>query len=911
MELNNVNLGNIDTNGGPVHLGHNINNIFEGLSFLLTEYKQQLEEINNLILSFKPKTALDLLNGLEERIKNGEAKIDDKIKSKLLYLKAQCKSDLIEYSKEDSGKDFVQAYKLNNTDELLKERACVEYLNLKDNVKAIELSDQILQTDEYNISAWFVKVLTSGDIKNYLKSVPKIVFDNYGFQQSVIYQIIRIENLDFFENLKEYGFELNIDFEKYKEVTFDNKISWLIAIDLALTKIFNKYPTKYIAGERFLLEEIPEIEPTISLAEIFVNTLDKTEISNTISHQKFYYYYLSYIQTYSDSDFENINKSFQDLQKPFWFYTYFMCQILNHKKQYGEALALLNDYENLKGELNSEYFLFKSVVFHLLKKDDEIEKLFDQYLQSIDILNEKHILNIDNAFFGVQSKNYDKELYNRELEKVLKKDFSFDELKVFFEILIKIRYIKEYDSEKIYEQIIQIKDYELFDVNCKVLIANSLNLIGKVKEAINYMETFIEKSKVSGALRLYIILLHKQLHDKNDDERGRYKELLELLKFWRENNSYIDELLLGFEHNFYVEIDNLDNLEQIDELLHKEFPNNEQYLFFYLATLERKKSFDKIDEICTDIKTVFDDEVIGLNISFIMIRNNINISKGFGILYNLALDINNTNARKNYFTASLLLTDFFEQYEEVELGYWVAYNVNGKIEKKKIINAEGLNKEFIGKKKGESFSTKSSMSHNLNTIVIIEIYNDAMKLFRDISEEANNPINELGFESLQVPKDAEEMKKFLIEQFGISGTQEKQRVDNLLNDYYGYQVGFTEIVRGVFRENYLNAYLHLTNVKGCKFTTVPNVFSQKIASNDDVEFILDLSTLLLFFSLERDMDFKFKHKFKISHLIKKGIEDELLELKNSPESSMSIQITTEGITRYDIPENYKEKEKSL
>lgn len=408
MELNNVNLGNIDTNGGPVHLGNNINNVFEGLSFLLTEYKQQLEEINNLILSFKPKTALDLLNGLEERIKNGEAKIDNKIKSKLLYLKAQCKSDIIEYSKEDSGKDFVQAYKLNNTDEILKERACVEYLNLKDNIKAIGLADQILQTDEYNISAWFVKVLTSGDIKNYLKSVPKVVFDNYGFQQSVIYQIVRIEKLDFFESLKEYGFELNIDFEKYKELTFDNKISWLIAIDLALTKIFNKYPTKYIAGERFLLDEIPEIAPTISLAGIFVNTLDKTEISNTIRHQKFYYYYLNYIQTYSDNDFERVKKVFHELEKPFWFYTYFMCQILNHREEYEETVSLLNEYESLNGELNSEYFLFKSVVFQLLEKeDDDIEKLFDEYLKSINILNEKHVINIDNAFFNIPNKNHD------------------------------------------------------------------------------------------------------------------------------------------------------------------------------------------------------------------------------------------------------------------------------------------------------------------------------------------------------------------------------------------------------------------------------------------------------------------------------------------------------------------------
>src|SRR5690606_28339314 len=218
----------------------------------------------------------------------------------------------------------------------------------------------------------------------------------------------------------------------------------------------------------------------------------------------------------------------------------------------------------------------------------------------------------------------------------------------------------------------------------------------------------------------------------------------ELLRFWRLNNPYVDEQLLGFEHNLYVEIDDIDNLEQIDEFLYKEFPEDEQYLLFYLNILERKKSFDKINEISKSIKTVFEDEKIGVNISFIMIRNNINISKGFEILYNLALDINNTYARKNYFTASLPLENFFERYEQVELGHWVAYRVNSKIEKKKITNTDGLNKEFIGRKIGDTFTNKSSISNNLNTIEIIEIYNDAMKLFRDISEEAHNPVNELG-----------------------------------------------------------------------------------------------------------------------------------------------------------------------
>src|SRR5690606_19291230 len=178
---------------------------------------------------------------------------------------------------------------------------------------------------------------------------------------------------------------------------------------------------------------------------------------------------------------------------------------------------------------------------------------------------------------------------------------------------------------------------------------------------------------------------------------------------------------------------------------------------------------------------------------------------------------------------------------------------------------------------------------------------------RDISEEAHNPVNELGFESIQIPQDAEGIQQFLIEQFGISGTQEKERIDNLLNDYYNYRIGFTEVVRGVFKENYIDAYLHLTGSKEKKYTTIPSVFTQKIDSNNEDEFILDFSTLLLFFFLEKELDFKFSHKFKISYLVKKEIEQELVEIRNSPESPMSIQITMQSVKRYDTPENYKER----
>ncbi|MNT05264.1 hypothetical protein D3C72_1398790 [compost metagenome] len=117
--------GTVETNGGDVVNGNNnmIVNFIDGLSFLLTEYREQLNQIHVLILAFKPKTALGLLTNLENRIKESNAEKDDKITSKLLFLKALCKRELENYSKEDSAQDFIKAYNLNKEDETIKYRA--------------------------------------------------------------------------------------------------------------------------------------------------------------------------------------------------------------------------------------------------------------------------------------------------------------------------------------------------------------------------------------------------------------------------------------------------------------------------------------------------------------------------------------------------------------------------------------------------------------------------------------------------------------------------------------------------------------------------------------------------------------------------------------------------------------------
>ncbi|MGB7498824.1 MAG: hypothetical protein WA897_02920 [Moheibacter sp.] len=906
MEINkNVNFGNASA-GRDLHIG-DITNFIDGLSFLLSDYKQQLNKFNELILSFKPKTALDLLEDLENRINQSQVEIDDKIKSKLLYLKALCKNDLPEYSKEDSSKDFVKSYNLNNGDDLIRNRACVEYLNL-DKSKAIGLAEKILESEEYNITAWYVKTVTSKNIKEYLTNVPKIVLENYNYQHSIIYQIIRTENLKSLNDLKNYGLQLVFNFNKYKEVSFNNKEAWIVAIDLLVNKIFNDFPLRYISGDNFIIQDVEEVSFVVKLINIYVDSLDKTEISDSTKHQKFYLNYFNYLNSNDDESCKTLDLIYNELEKPHWFYTYVICQVLNHKKEFQKSLDYLIEYETLGGELHSEFYLFKSVVLHLLSKNEEIDDLYQNYLDSIEILDERHMFNIINAFFHVQKQlGGDKEIFENQLNKVLKKSYRFDELKILLEIIIKIRYIERYNAEDILSGINEIKDKIQLDINCKNLIADNLDFIGKTNEAIQYMDSYIDKTEISETLRLYIILVNKQLHNKDDSERERYKELLELLEFWRLNSKYVDEYLLGIEHNLYAAINDFEKLRNIDEFLYRKFPHNEQYLYFYLVSLERLKDYERINELSKEIGLIQHEE-LGVYISGILARNQINLEKAFEILYDLSKEKNNFFARKNYFASSNIFKEFFIRYEEVQLGNWVVYKIDNEMHKIQVSGNSEIHAQFIGRKIGDKFSVSAKIGNRLNIIEIVEIFNDGLNLFREISNEAKNPLNELGFISIQAPENIREFEEILVKEFGTEGSEENRIIEGLLDDYNNWRIGYTDIVRGVFKEDYVDAYLRLTNKVGGKFTTLPNKITQPINKEDShIQFALDFSTLLLFYFLDKEFNFNYIHKFKVSYYIQEFIENQILELKNSNKTFMFMQITSDGVRRQLVSEDYNDR----
>jgi hypothetical protein len=424
------------------------------------------------------------------------------------------------------------------------------------------------------------------------------------------------------------------------------------------------------------------------------------------------------------------------------------------------------------------------------------------------------------------------------------------------------------------------------------------------------LNTYIDKSQISESLHIYIILLEKQLRNNKESGRGIYKELLKLLKFWRLNCKYSDEHFLVNEHNLNLEKNDWKELKRIDYYLYQSFPENELYTLNYLICLEKLKIEIEFVEFANTISENYESERIGIHISRLLLGKEDTKLKGAKILYNLSQNVSNTEARKFYFGISHLFRDgFFKEFEKVEKGNWVRYSVNtNQILDEKIVKHSGSQKKFIGKKVAHKFSIVNELTNEINDVEIIKIYNDELKLHFDIQKEAQNPINDLGFKSIRVPEKVEDFEKFLKEQFGAQGSQEKNQIRKLLDDYYNYRIGFSEVSKGVFKEKYVDAYLHLTENPRHSFTTLPDLSTKPI--NELIlnqRFILDFSSLILFYNLHVKLGFIYNHKFLISYLVKEHIEEQIIIERNSSFSPLSVQITSNHIKRYITPENFKER----
>nr|WP_199161798.1 hypothetical protein [Elizabethkingia sp. ASV34] len=909
MGNKNINAGTVQTSSGNIHIGDNINKIyFEGIPVLLLEYKNQLEIIKKFLDEFKIKSALLLINNLEIKVNDhftNDLQNKNLLLGKIFFLKALALRELEIGNAQEAAKLFISAYKKQTSDSLFRDRACIEYLNLQENNQALKLADQIIKDDEFNLNAWFVKTLSAKDIKSYLNTVPSSVKNNKDFNLSLIFQLIKSQNFKHFDEIEEFGLKYDYKENDFGELTFDNKNSWEIGVDLLLNKFFSDFPVRYIAGESPIYDDEKRITQVIQKLEHYHNVLKDTELNQNLKFHDIYYYYFRYVLHNHKLDSINLINLYTSLDSKPWPFIIFICQVLNHQKDYKQALEFLQNFKN-DNEKNTELIQFEAALLKLNNQPQEIYNLIFKYIDQIEIISEIELHNIFHFLPLVIPETEIKLYFSKIKAYISQKEFITHELKELSELVIDVRFLEDYNDEEARIKTLQLSKIKSFDETTKLVIAKTLEILGERTEAILLIESFVDKNKISDGLRIYIMLLINHLYDENIVEKGLSRKTIKLLKFWRYNSKIRNIYFLEVEHDLYMNISDFNALIEVDTLLLEIFPEKEKYLYAVLLDYEKLGKIEELKEFINNLKETFQEEYYGIEIVKLLVRQEINKEKAFKILFNLASNPMNHESRKAYFILSHNFSEYLYHYEIATTNCWVEFIINGSTNIIKLTKDNEYHNQLIGKKIGDIINIERKLSKKNIKIKITELYNDGVNLMNKIIPDLYNPMNNFGFESHNFNSgDPEDMQKTLIELFGEDGTKQKEYRKKQLSKYYVSLIGFSEISFSIFHSSFLDAYIYLTTNPECYFTTFPNNITQDIEEN--TTFSIDLTTLLLFYFLDKELKFEYKHKFIVPTTLIEEIEMELSKEKNERESKLTIDITTEGVHPYYMPENFKQQ----
>ena len=152
-------------------------------------------------------------------------------------------------------------------------------------------------------------------------------------------------------------------------------------------------------------------------------------------------------------------------------------------------------------------------------------------------------------------------------------------------------------------------------------------------------------------------------------------------------------------------------------------------------------------------------------------------------------------------------------------------------------------------------------------------------------------------------QDLLEVKKDLISLFGQKGEEEKRIRENAINNYYNRELSFTEVIIQAFRNEYLGGYTNLI-YEHSGILTLPLPFYESLPQPANrTNFIIDFSSLVIFYQIAKEHNISYPHKFLISVFTIDMIKQKLRIIQSEPKSELSVVVTNEDIIKYQIPEN--------
>ncbi|MFZ6664440.1 hypothetical protein [Peijinzhouia sedimentorum] len=862
-------------------------NFPESTKLLEEEWKRQIAVYKESISSFKPKTALNFLLKLEESFASNNAMPSSHLLSSIEFLKAQCYELIGNPSK--MYKSFIRANNLNSSTIQLKEKACYSYAKTGESEKSNCLVNEILKHDEFNSMAWAVKIILDAgeNLESLILATPQVVRSNWNFKRLVYFNLLnerdykkQIEIFNRYNFLTESYDEAPLTLSKYKKALF--------VIEITLSRLFR---TSSIEYSRNQTDELDFIKKTNKMLGHFLEQMWESEIITNFQTFEFCYYFTEFVLTDKRETVHKMRSLFRELKNKNISLIMIMANSLQLIGEIDEAIKIINEQESKSIEtihLESYCYLKKSEIQNYIRvSKDLLTSIKKIDLNSIEIIVPiLYVLYENNRINDI---DFLKLISNKEFESEILKSF----ISSIYQILNKENLEDNFKTlQSIEDKIIQTNSV------IKFYIPYSYFILEKWELSVTTFNKYISKDKESRDLFFFILALERSL--------SNHKELLELLEFWRINFSFNEELL-QIEANICHQLPDWGKCLLISEKFLAKHSTDEFFLVLKLISINELEIKDKASKI-KSLAMVFKDFNFKSytnvqNVYRVLIENKF-YQIGLDILYKNASNIENIQARMDYLLAIAQMPEgYINEKEKVELDSYVKYSLEGKVNFIKIQNGNSLAERLIGLHKGESVNIERPIVRNIDTIMVLRIMDKYLSLHDEILEYVkSNPYSDIPLQSFDIKDSSlEGINETFKELFGAQGTIQNEKKEGIFLKYYNFNLSFTELIIQIYNSNYFGGYFNLIRFKE-GITQIPMMYYPQYKLKDDVEIVIDFSSLLILYQISREHSVVFEHKFLIAKGVVEYIRNFLKKERLEPRERMSLNITLENVSADIIPE---------
>ncbi len=807
---------------------------------LMNDWRSQLDLYEDLIKAFKPKTAFELVAALEKRTVNEGLESNELIKSKIEFLKGLC-FELDTETIKESHLCFIRAHECNKQNTFYQEKACFSYYISDDLDSANSLVHSILARDKFNVVANCVKVLINlQNFEDYIYEVPNVIKEDINFKRLLYISLNRNSNIQEYVRIFP-AIILSAEELKLEEVTYEKYKLSLYIVELVINKFLRENRITFDKIENYNDEFQKQARKILST---FINTLKSSElkINNGI---RFFSIYLNYLESNDRSFIKELKEVYQDFDLPKdEIFGLLLANVLQIEEREKEAVEILSKMDK------PSHNILRLKVF-CANKTEDVELIRTTILEIISSTSRYTVLETTDLLRALRIADSLDGLEGLNIQFPSDINFENEYYKTIIETFMNTLNNQHLESSELESLYLKLAGEDIVFKSCLL----QMFFRGETySRSIEVFETFENKEDLIPLdVQIYISSLLK-LNIKN-------KELLQWLKYWRENIVYRGDFAR-------IEIQKLSTINDWDNVLvvakegyTKE--GNEYFLLYIFISCYYLTDKATIEEYLHELSTKeLNEAQVANQITQILLQFDF-IEEAFELGYKWAKEKDNKDARTIFFSTILSGKDLdrvFINYQNVIEGSYVRYRINDQEKiNTKIVGYDDFSNQLLGLKIGDSIDQQQVFGTRIDKISIVGIVNKYLALKFEIMEETDNPHSGLGLQSFKIDPE----KNILEELISILPKQEKQ--SDPFEEYYSEKITYSQLpwMSSEINRNLIYTYYKLIyEYKGLIKVGLEHFLNFPVIKNP--RFILDFSSLPHFYELSKKGQFNPNVKFVIS-----------------------------------------------